>query len=241
MELTTQTLLALALPGVYLLDSVHWLRLGEAVVVTRGSRLRRISCGSTFELGGRRPFLPNPLTPFWPELRADWVNMPGEPQDAAVSGGQMNERAAALGAVGVLSALCGAAIVIGAPLALLLEQEVVFVACALLGALAALTAAVCLYLRRAALGLGFGEWLLLAGVAIVCLPCSVNLARAAAKARTWTLTAHQLARLELTGVTAGETREQLREALLAAQRYVGEESAEFQGLSEQLRLLEEGQ
>jgi hypothetical protein len=240
MGLDTQPLLALALIGVYLVDSVHWLRLGEAVVTTRGCRLRRISFGSAFELGGRRPFLPNPLTPFWPELRTDWVNAAGNPDDAQVSGRGMRDRATALQTVGLLSTVSGAAIVLGAPLALILGQDGIFVACVLVCAVSALASAIFLYRHRSSLGLGLGQWLLLALVAIVCLPCSANLARAAAKARTWTLPAYQIARLELTGVSAGQTREQLKEALRAAQRYVGEESVEFRGLSEQLRLLEEG-
>jgi hypothetical protein len=239
MGLHPQPLLALALIGVYLVDSFHWLRLGEAVVTTRAGFLRRVSFGSAFEFGGRRPFLPNPLTPFWPELRADWVNSAGRPEDAQVRGREMSERAASLKVVGALSAVCGGAIVIAAPLSLLLGQERVFVACVLVCVVSALAAASFLYRQRSELGLDLGQWLLLALVAIVCLPCSANLARAAAKARTWTLPAYQIARLELTGAEPAKTREQLKEALLAARRYVGEESVEFGGLSEQLRLLEE--
>src|SRR5215472_6835970 len=65
-------LLAAALLGIYLLDSVHFMRVGEAVVSTRDASLTGLSFGSSFELGGRRPYLPNPLTPWRPELRIDW-------------------------------------------------------------------------------------------------------------------------------------------------------------------------
>jgi hypothetical protein len=239
MGLDPQPLLALALVGVYLLDSIHWLRLGEAVVITRAGCLRRLSLGSDFELGGRRPFLPNPFTPFWPELRADWVNADTS-ADAAASARAMSERAQVLGLLGVLSGICAGAIVIGAPLALALAHEPAFLVCVLVCVIASLASAAVLYRRRGVLGLGFGQWLLLALVALLCLPCSANLARAAAKTHIWTLPAYQIARLELTGMPAAQTREQMREALRAAQRYLGEESAEFQGLSEQLRLLEEG-
>jgi hypothetical protein len=238
MPLGSQQLLALGLIAVYLLDSIHWLRLGEAVVSTQGARLRKISFGSSFELAGRRPLLPNPFTPFWPELRADWVNAVGG-ADAQVSAREMSERASALTLLGALSGLSAAAIVMGAPIALLLGYERVFLACVGIGAISAVASATLLYLRREALGLEVAQWLALAAVAIVCLPCSANLARAAAKTRIWALPAYQIARLELTGTTASHTREQLREALLAAQRYVGEDSSEFQGLTEQLRLLEE--
>lgn len=240
MELSSPPFLALALVGVYLLDSVHWLRLGEAVVTTRGARLHRISFGPGFELGGRRPFLPNPFTPFWPELRADWVNVADAPQDARASSQEMSERAAALQIVGILSTVCAAAIVVGAPLALLLGRDTLFILCVGICALAALAATLVLYLQRDALGLELGQWVLLTLVSLICLPCSANLARAAAKVRTWTLPAHQIPHLELTGAPPAQTREQLREALHAAQRYLGEESPEFRGLSEQLRLLEEG-
>lgn len=238
MTLGLQPLLALALVGIYLLDSIHWLRLGEAILITRAGSLRRLSLGVPFELGGRRPFLPNPLTPFWPELRADWADALG-PTDAPATAREMSGRAQALAGVGVLSGISGAAIVIGAPLALLTGQDPLFLACVLVCTLATVASAAVLHQRRDALGLELGPWLLLVLVALVCLPCSANLARAAAKARIWRLPAHQLARLELTGVPAGKTREQLREALRAAQRYVGEESVEFRGLSEQLRLLED--
>ena len=57
MPVTAEALLALGLIAVYLLDSMHFLRIGEAVVVTGGARLSRLSFGSGFEFGGRRPFL----------------------------------------------------------------------------------------------------------------------------------------------------------------------------------------
>ena len=67
--LTTAQLLAAGLVLVYLLDSMHFLCLDEAVLRTRGGRLATLSFGSGLELGGRRPFLPNPFTPHRPEFR----------------------------------------------------------------------------------------------------------------------------------------------------------------------------
>jgi len=236
---TAETLLALGLIAVYLFDSMHFLRIGEAVVVTRRAHLLGLSFGSGFEFGGRRPFLPNPLTPFWPELRLDWVNVAGDEGRVRGCSAEMLERAAALRWVGVFSGACTAAIVIGAPAALLAGEQLMFIGCVAVCLICELTAAGLLLRARKRLGLGFAQWLSLALVGLICLPCAGNLARAAAKARCWTLPAYQVAQLQLAGVEAEALRIQVREALLRARRYVDEESAEFQGLSEQLRLLGE--
>ncbi len=238
--MTSETLLALGLIVVYLLDSMHFLRIGEAVVVTRRARLHAISFGSGFELGGRRPFLPNPLTPFWPELRLDWVNAAGVEGMARRCSDEMRARASVLRWVGVFSGACTASIAVGAPLALLVGAQWVFAACVGLCLACELVAAGLLFRARKHLGMGLGQWLSLALIGLVCLPCAGNLARAAAKARCWTLPAHQIARLELGNGEAEALRTQVREALLRARRFVDEESPEFQGLSEQLRLLGEG-
>src|SRR2546430_10003384 len=74
MYVSPEWLLAAGLVAIYLFDSVQFLQIGEAVVSTRRASLRRLSFGSSFELGGRRPYLPNPLTPWWPELLVDWTD-----------------------------------------------------------------------------------------------------------------------------------------------------------------------
>ncbi len=238
--MTAETLLALGLIAVYLFDSMHFLRIGEAVVVTRRTRLQAISFGSGFEFGGRRPFLPNPLTPFWPELRLDWVN--GESGADAPRGcsDEMRGHVSALRWVGVFSAACTASIVIGAPVALFVGAQWMFIACVALGVACELVAAGLLLRARKRLGLGFGQWLSLAIIGLICLPCAGNLARAGAKARCWTLPAYQIAQLQLADFATEALRTQVREALLRARRFVDEESPEFHGLSEQLRLLGEG-
>jgi len=237
---TPETLLALGLIAVYLFDSMHFLRIGEAVVATRRARLHAISFGSGFELGGRRPFLPNPLTPFWPELRLDWVNGASDVEAARHCSDEMHDRASALRWVGMFSGACTASIVIGAPIALLVGAQWVFIACVALCLVCELVAAGLLLRVRKRLDLGFGQWLSLALIGLICLPCAGNLARAAAKARCWTLPAYRIAQLQLAGFAAEALRAQLREALLRARRFVDEESPEFRGLSEQLRLLGEG-
>ncbi len=235
--MTPETLLALGLIVVYLLDSLHFLRIGEAVVVTRRARPFRLSLGSGFELGGRRPFLPNPLTPFWPEMRLDWVNVADRPDEAQINTREMSERAASLKWVGIFSAVCAGSIVVGAPVALFLGAPQVFVACVASCLISELTAAGLLLRVRGRLGLGFGQWLSLSLIGLVCLPCAANLARAAARTRCWELPAYQVAGLPLAGVEADALRDQVREALLRARRFVDEEGPEFRGLTEQLRLL----
>lgn len=235
----TRQLLALALVSLYLVDSVHWLSLGEAVVITRRSSLRRLSCGSGFELGGRRPWLPNPVTPFWPELRVLWLTRPGGVVDSAETARQMRAWTEGLALTGVFSAVCAAAVVAGAPLALLAGREDVFLGCVLLGLLSTLTAAGFLYVRRQGLGLTRVQWLSLTLTAVACLPLSANLARAVARTRSWTLPAHGLAELELTGSDAQQTRAQLLPVMRAAQRYLPEDGALAAALADELRQLED--
>lgn len=235
----TRQILALALIGLYLVDSVHWLSLGEAVVITRRGALRRISCGAAFELGGRRPWLPNPFTPFWPELRVLWLTRPASATDPAESAQHMRTRAASLALTGIFCAVCAAAIVLGAPLALLAGREDVFLILAALALVSALTASGFLYVRREVLGLTRTQWLSLSFTAIACLPLSANLARAVARSSRWTLSAHDLAALELTDSDAQQTRALLLPVMRAAQRYLPEDSAVAAALAEQLRQLEE--
>lgn len=235
----TRQLLALALAGLYLLDSVHWLSLGEAVVTTRRGRLRRLCFGAPLELGGRRPWLPNPFTPFWPELRVLWLTRLGSGADPAESVRQMSARVGSLALTGTFSAVCAATIVVGAPLALLAGHDEVFLGCAAVTLLTALTACGFLYARREALGLTRAQWCSLTFTAVACLPLSANLARAVARTGSWTLSAHHLAGLQLTAGDPQKTRAQLLPLMRAAQRYLPEDSAVAAAIAEQLRQLED--
>jgi hypothetical protein len=239
LPLDTPQLLALALVAIYLVDSIHWLSLGEAVVITRRGSLRRIALGAPFELGGRRPYLPNPLTPFWSELRVVWLTAVSAGADPALSAQQMQERAAALAVPGLLSAVCGAAIVLAAPVALVMASNVAFLTCVVVCLLATLAAVTWLFMHRQKLGLSLPQWLYLSLIALICLPISPNLARAVARTVTWTLPAHRLLQLDLTGAQPAGTRAQLLPVLRGAQRYLPPDSAAGAALAEQLRLIEE--
>jgi hypothetical protein len=237
--MTSEMLLALALVAIYVFDSMHFLMIGEAVASTRGGALARLSFGSGFELGGRRPYLPNPLTPFWPEMRVEW-GAPGEatvrPEQAAL---EMAQHAGAVGPIGWIATACGVLIVLIAPASLAIGAERVFVASAVMCFALAAAAGVFVFLRRRDLGLTMSESCAAVAVALVCLPCSANLARAVVMRRRWVVAAADLPKLGFNSARVPAIQQDVREALQRAQRFLGEDSAEYLALTEQLRILGE--
>lgn len=235
MAIPPEWLLALALIAIYVFDSVHFLRIGEAVVSTGGGRLRGLSFGSAFELGGRRPFLPNPLTPGRPELRVDWNTSVQGPEAQQVAA-EMKQQLAAVRPIGYFAAACAGFIVVLAPLALVSGHEQVFVLAVLLCVPCALAGCSLVFLRRRELSLSLGQAVALSAVALVCLPCSGNLARAAAIHRRWTVRASELPALgvDQRSVVDG----QVRDMLTKAQRRFVEESAEYRSVAAELKRLE---
>jgi hypothetical protein len=240
MPLPLETLLAAALVAVYLIDSANFLALGEAVIVTQRGALRRLASGSAFELGGRRPFLPNPLTPFWPELRIEWATWAGPGAPASTASREMRAHLQALRGVAPLAAACALLIVVAAPLALLVAAPRVFVACALLCYLCAALAGTLIVMRRGALGLTLLQALALALIGVVCLPCSPNLARAAGARRHWLLAASEIPALGFSSAQADVVRRELAGSLRYATRFLEEDGAESRIIGEQLALLERG-
>src|SRR5215469_12421702 len=152
-----EALLALALIGVYVLDSAHFLSIGDAVLSSRRARLRQVSFGWPFELAGRRPYLPNPLTPFWPELRIHWTSrlLGGAKPDVASA--EMQRFATVTKPISRLAALAGLFIVLVAPLALALGSEALFVTAAGVSFALALAACCLLGVRRTAVGLSWSQ------------------------------------------------------------------------------------
>ena len=238
MPVPPETLLAAALILVYLADSASFLSLGEAVIGTRRALPRSLSCGSALELGGRRPFLPNPLTPFWPELRIEWATWAGPAAAGTAAAREMRAHLQALRGVGALAAGCALLIVLGAPLALILTSPRVFVVCALLCYLCAALAGTLIVLRRRSLGLTLLRSLALALVGVVCLPCSANLARAACAGRRWRLDAAEIPALGFPAERARQVRRELAGTLRYATRFVAEDGSAARVIGEQLRLLE---
>jgi hypothetical protein len=238
MPFATETLLAVALVVVYLVDSASFLALGEAVIATRRGALRGLSSGSAFELGGRRPFVPNPLTPFWPELHIEWATWSGPGAPAALAAREMREQLLALRGIGALSGVCALLVVGVAPLALALSASRVFVACALLCYLLAALAGALIVARRRAFGLTLRQAIAVLVVGVVCLPCSGNLARAAAGRRRWLLAASEIPELGFSAPRAASVRRELAGSLRFAARFLEEDGAEARIIGDELARLE---
>ena len=127
--MSPETLLALALVAVYVADSAHFLAIGEALIRTRSGRTAGLSFGWPFELAGRRPFIPNPLTPFWPELRLVWTpSSAGGAGAAEAVSAEMRAHLAAVRPVACIASVCAALIAVVAPLALAFGPLTGFVA-----------------------------------------------------------------------------------------------------------------
>jgi hypothetical protein len=235
----TEGLLAIALVAIYLLDSMHFLCIGDAIVPTWAGRLQRVSFGSSFELGGRRPYLPNPLLPFFPPLRIEWdtAGQAVRPPSEAVS--EMMRHLTAVRPLGWIAGACGALIVLVAPLALTLGQEQLFVASAILCFLFSAVAGALAITRRKALGLTLWQVSSMSLIALVCLPCSANFARALAAQHRWRLAASELPALGADAAQRASIRAALVRLLAEAQRLVPEDSAEHAVFREQLRKLQE--
>ena len=238
MPVATETLLAAALVLVYLIDSASFLALGEGVIATRRGALLGLSSGSAFELGGRRPFLPNPLTPFWPELRIEWATWCGPGAPAAIAAREMREQLRALRGIGALSGVCALLMVGVAPLALALSASRLFLACALLSYLLAGLAGALIVARRRAFGLTLPQAILVLAVGVVCLPCAGNLARAAAGRRRWLLAASEIPQLGFSAPREASVRRELAGSLRFAARFLAEDGAEARIIGDELARLE---
>jgi hypothetical protein len=231
--------LGIALVAVYVFDSAHFLRIGEAVMSTRSGIPSRLSFGSSFELGGRRPFVPNPFTPWCPELRVDW-NTSTHAGDGGVEQicTEMRQQLREVQPIAWLAAACTLFIVVVGPVALVTGQQNVFVLAVLLCVLCVAPACVLVIRRRKNLGLSLGQAVSLCVVVLVCLPCSGNLARAASNHRRWTVGATELSRLGFNADQRPMIENQVREMLTRARRLWAEDSAEYQSLTSQLKQLE---
>lgn len=237
MLVPTEWLLALALLALYVLDSMYFLRIGEAVVETAGTSLKSLSFGSGFELGGRRPYLPNPLTPWRPALRIDWSGASHGPTSQQ-AGSEMREHLRLVRPIGALASACAALVAGVAPVALVSAHQGIFAIAVLTGLTCAIAACVLLFLRRSRLGLSRGQAASLSAVALICLPCSGNLARAAAAQRRWALPASELSGLGFSPTDQAVLDGRVREILVRAQRLLAEDSPDYQSVTSQLRLLE---
>jgi len=228
--------LPLLLIALYLADSMHFLGPGEALVVVRARRLRAVSLGGRMEFGGRRPYLPNPLTPFWPELRLHWEPSAAAGQNPQLVASEMQRLLHALRHIARLCAVSAVLVAVIAPGALLLGRSDLFVAA--VGAGFTVTTANCVLVARARGELGLTGWQAcsMSVVALLCLPCGVNLARAAALQRRWRVAASDLPLLAPPH-TRSSIRRDLRSVLETARSGSEEDSVQYRLIGEQLQLL----
>jgi hypothetical protein len=233
-----QALLTLALVGVYILDSAHFLSIGDALLITRGERLEQVSFGWSFELAGRRPFLPNPLTPFWPELRIQWTSGSLSNTKPDVATYEMLAFVRRTKPISQLAALAGAFIVIVAPVALVAGSEVLFLASAGVSFLLALAACCMLCVRRKAVGLNWSQVISMSLVALLCLPCAANLGRAVSKHHCWTLAASDIPALGFDVSEGDQIKYQVSAFLSRVRCLFPEDTSEYCALTNQIKLLE---
>jgi hypothetical protein len=227
-------LLAVALVAVYLADSMQFLRIGEAVLATKNGAPSRLSFGSSLELGGRRPYLPNPLTPGWPALRVDWLSSATLPVPQVAE--EMRRQLHAVRPIGWCATVCAALIILVAPVALVTGHQEVFVPAVLLCVAGVLAAGALLIVGRNTLALSLSQAMAIAAIALVCLPCSGNLARAACLHRRWQVRASDLAALSDEGRDAFEMR--VRDMLHRARDLCAEGSAEYVSVVAELQRME---
>jgi hypothetical protein len=239
MPIDADILLSVLLVAVYLVDSMHFLSIGEALITTRAGRPRRLSFGSGFELGGRRVFLSNPFTPFWPEFRVEW-DTTGSPVDLPADVAQsIAQHLRALRIVTPLMAVSGILVVLVAPIAIAFKFEFVFLVAVGLALLVSIAACAVVVARRSVLGLTAGQTVSVVFVALICLPCAPNLVRAVTRRRHWRLNARELPQLGFDPAAAAIARASAHAALLSAQSFVPEEGEQRQVIEEQLRALNE--
>jgi len=237
--LDTNTVLATAIVAIYLLDSMQFLCIGEAMVRIRGDAIRGVSFGSPFEMGGRRPYVPNPLTPFWPDVPVDWMGQADAAQSPANVTEDMRRRLGAIRPVSLVASASAALIVGVAPAALLSGQDRIFIASALATFVCSIAACFLVARRRHDLGLTAWQACSLCVVALVCLPCAGNFGRALAARRRWNVQAADLPSLAADAAAQARVRQALVPLLENARRRADEESTEYRLLGEQLQRLRE--
>jgi len=237
--LDTNTVLAIAIVAIYLLDSMQFLCIGEAMVRLRGKEIRGVSFGSSFELGGRRPYVPNPLTPFWPDIPVDWVGQGDTTHSPVNVTEEMQGRLGAIRPVARLAGVGAAAIVGVAPAALISGQEKIFIASALAAFVCSIAVCFLIAGRRRDLGLTVAQVCSLCVVALVCLPCTGNVGRALAAKRRWNVQAADLPSLGADPAVQTRIRQALMPLLENARRRADEQSTEYRLLGEQLDRLRE--
>jgi hypothetical protein len=174
--------LAMALViGLYLQDTLILLYDNEAVLENGGAHGYRVRFGArSFQLAGRNPFLPNPLTPWRMAFRLAWHVQP-LPAARGAAGAVTPESVRAamrLASWGLLPIAAG--LFVGLPLCLYFDAGwTLFLSLVGMMYAAATFVLVCLWRLRTQLTLRTGILAALTFESLVCLPCALNVLRKA--------------------------------------------------------------
>lgn len=169
--LATDGVLAAGLVLVYLLDAVHWLENGDLAIESRRGRIVRIGFGPTWTLAGRRPWLPMPFADTVAR-RVRWT------LESSTRGTPLVDASALLAWPARLSMMNAWVVALVAPACLLVGRQSWFLACAFVSWVLTLATGAIAHRRRAALGCTSLQTIGATLLAMVCLPCGGNLARA---------------------------------------------------------------
>jgi hypothetical protein len=230
----TDEILAAALLLVYLFDGVHWLQRGEAAVEWRKGGVRRIAFGATWTLAGRRPWLPRPFGTSL-AFRAAWSLrdvLPGH------SGPDLT-RAEALQLPARLSAANAVLVAALAPVCLVSGWQQYFLFAVAGSVLLTLATGVLAYARRHHLGCTAAQVLGTTAIAIVCLPCGGNLARAFAQRPQGVISLPAWALSHVAPADRRQTLAAIREELETERSYADEKSERAAAVRQALAQLEE--
>jgi hypothetical protein len=176
-RLSTEALLMLVAIALYLFDSSLLLAGNEAVLLRgRGGRWFARFGLDRWRLGGREPYLPNPLTPHFPLFKRGWrFDEASQAQALPSRLLSVPDELAPFGVPVLVSLVC---IFVLLPVVLFYPQGVAF-AIAVLAAFYVNIAVVLtlLFRRRATFALSPGEFAVLAFECVACPPFSINLIR----------------------------------------------------------------
>lgn len=225
MYISTDHLLATALPLVYLADCVRLLGSQEAIAIVAGGRLRAIDAGSSFLIAKRRPVVLNPIHPQSIGLRARWSSSPDGQDSSESTAAQIERIAAALRPIGWFSTPAALFAAVGAPTALFMGRSDVFLICWFICVAATLISGVLAWRRREVLGLNrlAVAWAVI--VAIICMPLAGTFARNLVAARRFELPLPAFAFAHLSGAALNSFRRSFTSALHRLRRQVDDHSA----------------
>ena len=172
--ITFEVMLPLGAIAFYLFDSALLLFGNEFAFERRGRRWKS-SPGSVFQFGGRRIFLPNPLTPGALLFRVDWQVPKRHGADAALDLVDLAQLLRPLRAIVLVQALL--LIVLLAPVSILLGSGPMLLLLFTAYYGLSLVAIVALVQRRRGLGVSDRECLVHAFEMLACAPFALNIVR----------------------------------------------------------------